>query len=209
MNAPMNPDVMDLAVPYALHALTNDERDDVDFRVSQSGDASAFYAEVRAIRETMAQLSAATAMEPPESLREAVLSAASNDNVRSLPKRRNWRQGALAAAAVVVIGLGALGAGLALRPAPAPSAAEQIFAAPDVRTVSGELPTGGQATLVFSRERDAAYLVMNNVPPPSSGTVYQMWLLHDGAATPAGVMDSAAVRPSTCLLYTSPSPRDS
>ena len=41
MNAPMNPDVMDLAVPYALHALTNDERDDVDFRVSQSGDASA------------------------------------------------------------------------------------------------------------------------------------------------------------------------
>jgi anti-sigma-K factor RskA len=53
---------------------------------------------------------------------------------------------------------------------------------------------------VFSRERDAAYLVMNNVPPPSAGTVYQMWLLRDGQATPAGTMDSAAVTPSTTAV---------
>jgi hypothetical protein len=133
-------------------------------------------------------------------LRDAVLSAARSDTVRTLRPRRNWRQVALAAAAAVVIGLGALGVGMALRPAAAPSAAEQIFAAPDVRTVSGELPTGGQATLVFSRERDAAYLVMNNVPPPSAGTVYQMWLLRDGQAVPAGTMDSASVTPSTTAV---------
>lgn len=64
MNAPMDPDVMDLAVPYALHALTTDERDDLDVRLARSGEAPAFYAEVRAIRETMATLSAATAIEP-------------------------------------------------------------------------------------------------------------------------------------------------
>ena len=54
---------------------------------------------------------------------------------------------------------------------------QQVFAAPDVRTVSGTLPTGGTATLVFSHERDAGVLVMNNVPPPTQGTVYQMWLV--------------------------------
>ncbi len=40
------------------------------------------------------------------------------------------------------------------------------FAAPDVRTVSGQIPTGGTATVVFSRERNAGVLVMNNVDPP-------------------------------------------
>ncbi|AQA02213.1 anti-sigma factor [Mycobacterium sp. MS1601] len=199
MTNPSEPDVMDLAVPYALHALSAEERDAVDTQVAQSGQASAFYDEVRAVREVMARLSATTAIEPPQHLRASVLSAALGDNVRTLP-RRNWRQVVLAAAAAVVIGVGALGVGLALRPAQQPSTTEQIFAAPDVRTVSGELPGGGQATLVFSHERDAAYLVMNNVPPPSEGTVYQMWLLHDGQATSAGTMDAAAVSPSTTAL---------
>jgi anti-sigma-K factor RskA len=200
MTTPFEDDLTDLAVPYALHALSDDERSSVEARVSQSGETQAFYDEVRAIREAMATLSAATAVEPPEALRAAVLSTAASDGVRTLRPRRNWRQMVLAAAAVVVIGLGALGVGLALRPAASPSAAEQIFAAPDVRTVSGELPPGGQATLVFSRERDAAYLVMNNVPPPSAGTVYQMWLLRDGQAVPAGTMDSEAVTPSTTAV---------
>ena len=33
------------------------------------------------------------------------------------------------------------------------------------------------ATVMFSRDRNAGVLVMNNVPPPSPGTVYQMWLI--------------------------------
>lgn len=207
MSTPLQPDdlgsddnVMDLAVPYALHALTDEQRDDVETRVNLEGIGTLFYDEVRAIREVMATVSAATAVEPPEALRERVLTSAVTDNVRTLPQRRNWRQVFLAVAAVAVIGLGAVGVGLSLRPAQVPSTAEQIFAASDVRTISGELPAGGLATVVFSRERDAAYLVMNNVPPPSAGTVYQMWLLHDGQATPAGVMDSAAVRPSTTAV---------
>lgn len=202
MTAPRNPgdNVLDLAVPYALHALTDDERDEVETRVNQEGVVTLFYDEVRAIREVMASVSVVTAVEPPAALRDRVLAATVSDNVRTLPKQRNWRQIALASAAAVIIGLGAVGVGLSLRPAEQQSAAEQIFAAPDVRTISGELPAGGLATLVFSRERDAAYLVMNNVPPPSAGTVYQMWLLHDGEATPAGVMDSEAVKPSTTAV---------
>ena len=106
----------------------------------------------------------------------------------------------LAAAAAVVIGLGALGVGMALRPAPKPSTAEQVFAAPDVRTVSGEIPGGGTATVVFSREKNAGVLVMNNVAPPKPGTVYQMWLVDDDGPQSAGTMDAQAVAPSTTAV---------
>ena len=84
------------------------------------------------------------------------------------------------------------------------STAEQIFAAPDVRTVSGEIPTGGTATVVFSHDRNAGVLVMNNVPPPTEGTVYQMWLVgdqrrhiggHDGRQGGLPVDDCGAARP--------------
>ena len=83
-----------------------------------------------------------------------------------------------------------LGVGMALRPAATPSTAEQVFAAPDVRTVSGDIPAGGTATVVFSREKDAGVLVMNNVPPPAAGTVYQMWLIDDTGPHSAGTMDT-------------------
>jgi Anti-sigma-K factor rskA, C-terminal/Anti-sigma-K factor RskA, N-terminal domain len=206
MTAPFDADgdVLDLAVPYALHALTDDERDETDSRVLELGLAATFYTEVRTVRETMAAMSAATAVEPPAALRERVLGAAESDNLRTISKpqqpRRRWQQLVLAAAAAMVIGLGAVGIGMSMRSAEQPSPAQEIFAAPDVRTVSGELPAGGQATLVFSRERDKAFLVMNNVPPPSEGTVYQMWLVHDGQATSAGTMDAAAVSPSTTAV---------
>jgi anti-sigma-K factor RskA len=74
--------------------------------------------------------------------------------------------------------------------------AEQIMAAPDVRTVSSQL-AGGTATVVFSRDMNAGVLVMNNVPPPTQGTVYQMWLVGDKGPLSAGTMNTAAVAPST------------
>ena len=75
-----------------------------------------------------------------------------------------------------------------------------MFVADDVRTVSGAMPAGGTATVVYSREKNAGVLVMNNVPPPSSGTVYQMWLMGDNGAKLAGTMDAMAVAPSTTAV---------
>ena len=72
-----------------------------------------------------------------------------------------------------------------------------MFAASDVHSISGAIPAGGTATVVFSRNRNAGVLVMNDVPPPSPGTVYQMWLVGNGGATSAGTMDATAVSPST------------
>lgn len=198
-------ELLSLATPYALHALTNAEITDIDARLNDAPAdiVEAFLSEVRATRETMAVIATATAVEPPAHLREQLLREIGEDPVRMIraPKPpRQWSRMVLAGAASVVIGVGALGVGLALRPAQTPSTAEQVFAAPDVRTVSGEIPGGGIATVVFSRERDSGVLVMNNVPPPQPGTVYQMWLVDADGAHSAGTMDAGAVAPSTTAV---------
>ncbi|WP_231748841.1 anti-sigma factor [Mycobacterium sp. M26] len=135
-----------------------------------------------------------------------------DDNVRTLPTAatrstasadtgKRWRGTVLTAAAAVVIGLGAVAVVQSMRPEPAqPSTAQQVFAAPDVHTISGDIPGGGTATVVFSRDKNAGVLVMNNVPKPQPGTVYQMWLVSDSGATSAGTMDDKAVTPSTTAV---------
>ncbi len=54
--------------------------------------------------------------------------------------------------------------------------------------------------MVFSREKNAGVLVMNNVTPPKPGTVYQMWLIRPSGPKSAGTMDAAAVAPSTTAV---------
>jgi len=197
MTEPSDFELLELATPYALHAVRDDERADIEHRLSQAPApvVRAFDDEVRAVRETLAVVSAATAVEPPTEIRERVLAA-----VRPARRRIPWRTTILAAAAALVIGFGALTAGLALRPAQPPTTAEQVFAAPDVHTVSGPIPGGGTATVVFSREKNAGVLVMNDVAPPKPGTVYQMWLIGDQGPTSAGTMDDKAVSPSTTAV---------
>jgi anti-sigma-K factor RskA len=98
-----------------------------------------------------------------------------------------------------VVGLAAFGMAIVLRHSAAPTVAEQILTAPDVHTVSGRLGDG-TATVVFSRDRDAGVLVMNNVPPPSPGSVYQIWLIGAKGPTSVGTMDTKAVAPSTTAV---------
>ncbi|MCF6388354.1 anti-sigma factor [Mycobacterium sp. MBM] len=198
-------DLLSLATAYALDAVDDAERADIERRV-RDADAevsAAFAVEVRQVREAMALVAGTTALDPPARLRERLLAEVSAEpgQVRQLrPARRRWATAAVAAAAAVVIGVGTFGIGYWLRPAPTVTAAEQIFAAPDVRTVSGQIPTGGTATVVFSRERNAGVLVMNNVEPPAAGTVYQMWLIDTEGPHSAGVMDAGAIAPSTTAV---------
>lgn len=209
MTEPNNTDLLDLATPYALHAVSIDERFEIERWLATAPPevADAFTDEVRSVQETMAVLSAGTATEPPAHLRDNVLAMVADDPVRDLGSARRrrggesrWRTAVLAAAAVAVVGLGALGAGLALRPAVSPTTADQVFAAPDVQTVSGAIPGGGTATVVFSKERDAGVLVMNDVAPPKPGTVYQMWLVGSDGPHSAGTMDDKAISPSTTAV---------
>jgi anti-sigma-K factor RskA len=198
MTEPNPFELLELATPYALNAISDSERVAIDRQLvaAPTTVAGAFGDEVRAVRETMAVISAATAAEPPDRLRAAVLAGIQADTAR----RSRWRTAVLAAAAAIVVALAAFGAGVALRPPPTPTMAEQIMAAPDVRSVSADL-AGGKATVVFSRDRNAGMLLMNNVPPPSQGTVYQMWLVGDKGPVSAGTMDTAAVTPSTTHMF--------
>jgi len=198
MTEPNPFELLELATPYALNAISDSERAAIDRQLAAAPTtvAGAFNDEVRAVRETMAVISAATAAEPPDRLRAAVLAGIQADTAR----RSRWRTAVLAAAAAIVVALAAFGAGVALRPPPTPTMAEQIMAAPDVRSVSADL-AGGKATVMFSRDRNAAMLLMNNVPPPSQGTVYQMWLVGDKGPVSAGTMDTAAVTPSTTHMF--------
>jgi anti-sigma-K factor RskA len=198
MTEPTPFDLLELATPYALHAVSDAERDTIDRQldVAPTAVAGAFDDEVRALRETMAIISAVTAVEPPDRLRAAVLAGARADTAR----RSRWRTAILAAAAAIVVALAAFGAGIALRPAPTPTMAEQIMAAPDVRSVSADV-AGGKATVVFSRDRNAGMLVLNNVPPPSQDSVYQMWLVGDKGPVSAGTMNTEQVTPSTTHMF--------
>ncbi|WP_205876254.1 anti-sigma factor [Mycobacterium camsae] len=194
MNEPTDFDLLELATPYALHAVSEAERAEIDRRVAAAPApiAAAFNDEVRAVQETMALVSAASAAEPPDQLRTAVLTAIQPDRHRNSP----WRARVFAAAAAVAIGLGGFGLGVLVKPHPTSTVTEQVLTAPDMKTVSRPLGPG-QATVMFSRDRNAAVLVMNNVPPPTNGTVYQMWLIGANGPRSAGTMGTTAVQPTT------------
>ena len=197
MTEPTEFDLLELATPYALNAISDTERATVDRGLAAASRpiADRFDDEVRAVRETMAIVSAATSAEPPAQLRDAVLAAVQSER----PSQLRLRTALLAAAAAIIVGLAAFGIGIAFRPASTPNMTEQIMAAPDKRTVSEQL-AGGTATVVFSRVINAGVVTMNHVPPPSQGTVYQMWLIDDKGPVSAGTIDAAEVAPSTTHL---------
>lgn len=197
MTEPTEFELLELAAPYALHAVSDAERAEIDSQVAAApaSVAAAFQAEVRAVRETMAVLASASVAEPPDRLRVAVLAA----SAPQIQRQSGWRTRVLAAAAAVVIGLAGFGLGWLARPHTTPTMTEQVMSAPDMKSVSGPLGAG-TATVIFSRDRNAAVLVMNNVAPPSPGTVYQMWLIGSGGAKSAGTMNAAAVQPTTTAM---------
>src|SRR5215212_1646609 len=91
MTEPMTPDVVALATPYALHATTDAERAEIERRVSAAPPevAEEFHAQVRGVHETMAVISAATALEPPPSMRDRLLATVTAEPpVRQLPLKR-------------------------------------------------------------------------------------------------------------------------
>ncbi|HEU4360892.1 MAG TPA: anti-sigma factor [Mycobacterium sp.] len=192
MTDPASPNLSALATPYALDAVAADERADIELQVANAptAEAESFREEVRVVRETMAEISASTAVEPPPGLRSRVLAA-----IGQRPARR-WRTAGIVGAAAAAVAIG-FGAGLSLRSTQPLPTAEQVFTAADVRTASDSIPSGGTATVVYSHEKNMAVLVMNNVDPPEAGTVYQMWLIENQTPRSAGIMGRQAVRPST------------
>ncbi|TWS21082.1 anti-sigma factor [Tsukamurella asaccharolytica] len=207
--------LLDDAEVYALHALDADERASVEAaRSAATAEVREdFDARVGTVRETMAAQAARYAVEPPAEIFDRVLGQVVDDpGVTPLRRRRSPAASrtalrAAAAAAVVVV---AVAAGVVLgrsifagSDAPAPSEAEIVLAAPDARSAQTRV---GDATIsfIYSRERNAGVVLMNDVPPPQDGTVYQMWLMDPGGgARSRGTMSQADVRPTTTAAVTS------
>src|SRR5690242_20448299 len=101
MTEPTDFELLELATPYALHAMSEAERAELDRRVAgaPAAVAAAFADEVRGVREAMAIASAATAAEPPAHLREATLALAKSAG----GGQSRWRTMALASAAAAVV----------------------------------------------------------------------------------------------------------
>lgn len=219
------PEILDLAAPYALHAVDDEERLAIESARAAAVPAirAEFDSMVRSYRETMAAQSESTATAPPAHVLDAVLvatkaehsSASTSDNSASTDvpppisladarrrRRNNWVAGISAAAAVVAIAVA--GVTVAQQPGVADDPiSAQVLAASDVRTVAAPIDGGGTATVVFSKDVNAAVLVMNDVAPPPPGSVYQMWLTGpDHAPVSKGIMDQEAVSPSTQAVLT-------
>lgn len=110
--------------------------------------------------------------------------------------RRRWyvRPAAMVAAATTAVVLFAGGAavGFALAPHPASSTQADVLAsitsAPDARRSTAKVAGGGTATLVWSASLGKSAMIVDGVGAPPPGSTYQLWYMHDGHATSAGLM---------------------
>src|ERR1700743_2047229 len=128
MTQPTDFELLELATPYALHAVPDSERADIDRWVARApaSVAAGFQDEVRAVGGAGGVTSAPTPAEPPAQLRGAILALPTPRSAKV--RQLTWRTAALAsAAAAVVVGAGALGVGVLTRPAPKPPVAEQLL----------------------------------------------------------------------------------
>ncbi|GAB2854923.1 anti-sigma factor [Actinocorallia aurea] len=178
--------------PYVLDAL--DDTDRHRFERHLTG-CAVCREELGGLRATAARLGAAAAVRPPAALRDRVM--AETAVTRQLPPRiltrprlRRWTPPALlAAAALIAVALFAGVSGVGRGPeSPARSGIDTVLAAPDARTVTGGLDTGGTATVVVSRSLDRAVVMTSGLPDAPHRHAYELWLMGPGDPRPAGLL---------------------
>lgn len=200
----MDEDLIEWAHTYALHALDDDERRELEVKLDSADDdtRAQFDTAVRLARETMAAASSLVAVTPPTTLRSDLLRKVEGDDLaRRRSSKRRWQIAFASVAAAVVLLAGGVVIGRQVgEPTPTPSVTAQILDAPDMRSVTAEIPGGGTATTMYSKEANAAMLVMNGVTPPKRDTVYQMWLTRGDEQVPAGTMGPDQVSPTTTAV---------
>jgi anti-sigma-K factor RskA len=174
---------------YVLDSLDEVERGAFERHLAECDDCRN---EVRELRETVAQIGAAEAQDPPESLRSAVFSEV--DRTAQLAPRttrtptrahRRWLQ-ALAVAAIAVLAFG-LGTWVSQRATQRTVVAEenqleQIVAAPDAQMASMKMRGGAHSKVIVSPSQGKAVMMADHVAVPQSDRVYQVWLIDDKGA---------------------------
>lgn len=189
-------DVHKLAGAYVLDAVDDLERARFEQHLAECDDCRA---EVAELRETAALLAESTAVAPPASLRDSVLTGISQ--VRPLPpivpnattSVRRRLPLLVAAALVVIAGLGVV-AWQPWNDAPAQlTPAEQVIQASDAEKVFLDLGEAGRATVFRSRSEDRAVIVTEDMVAAPTGKAYELWFqTPDEDMVPAGLMPEGA-----------------
>ncbi|HEV3173659.1 MAG TPA: anti-sigma factor [Actinocrinis sp.] len=171
--------------------------------------------EVDELREVTAALAEAFAVEPPDGLRAAV--DAEIAVTRQLPSvvtpitvprgRRplaraawaGWAAAAVLAGVVAVLSVVDSGQQGRINTISAQaSSLASLLSQPDVRSSVGRVDTGGLATVVASRDRDEAAIILSGLAAPPAGKVYQVWIIgpegtRSGGLVPPGAGGSSPI----------------
>jgi len=203
---PDNPsELLDLAYPYALDALSTQDRDEVERMLEEADEptADAFRATVRDLRETLAAMTIVDATPAPADL-EAKLqrTLVARLGVPSRRRARNLRWLAAAAAAAIVIGVGA---GIAVYRSqshePAGVTAQQVMDHADTLERTVPMTGGGTVTVDASRQMGLAVVTFDTVPAPPVNHAYQLWLISPaGQVRSAGVLNALPTRRAPLLV---------
>ncbi|AYF75858.1 anti-sigma factor [Nocardia yunnanensis] len=214
-------DLLDLAHPYALDALSSTERAAVERRLDDADEstAAAFRSAVRDLRETLAAMTVIDAVPAPPSVEESLqrlldeqqrpagertdpAHATTPRPVARLDRRRALRWTAVAAAAAVAVGLGA---GILVHRshsgATGDLTAQQISTHADTRQHTVPISGGGTLTVDSSPQLRAALVSFDAVPAPPAGHTYQLWLISTaGQASSAGVLTTLPAAGAPMLM---------
>ena len=185
-------DIHQLAAAYALDAV--DERERAEFEAHYPT-CPVCKAEITGFRETLSQVAASVAVDPPASLKANVMAEIGNtrqlspllpEAVVDLATHRQSRQRMVrvlsVAAALILIALGAFVVG---RNSDGGSndyadAAARIFASPDVRISTLDGTGTGTFKVAWSPSSNEAVVLGDGLIDPGTGKAYELWMI-DGA----------------------------
>ncbi|CAM3681247.1 RskA family anti-sigma factor [Smaragdicoccus niigatensis] len=200
-----NDELLDLAYPYALEALAPDEFAEIEDRLAHASPATraAFDRKVAEIRETMADLSDSTAVDPPASLRRKVLDSIdkpARSNV--VPLRHRWTLAVAGLAAALALFGGSLVVVNRMNQPTEITLAQSVTSAPDRQVREVPITGGGVLEVTFSRHLDAAVVRFKSAVSVASGKAYQLWYI-DGSPKSAGVVGDPGKEITVAKLGTS------
>jgi anti-sigma-K factor RskA len=195
----MSTDLHTLSGAYALDALSPEE---AAAFAQHLADCPACRQEVRELRQAASQMGEIESTRPPSALKTRVLAAA--DRQAQLPPRvipidaasRRWtsrlgtRLVGAAAAVLLLIGGVAFWQGNQDQSPPVTQATSvsEVLAAPDVHVKTVRTSDGRALKVASSEEFGQLAVATGDLRKLSSHRVYQMWTVHNGRSTSAGVI---------------------
>jgi anti-sigma-K factor RskA len=67
-----------------------------------------------------------------------------------------------------------------------------VLTAPDSKVIPGQLPDGAVVTIAVSAQADKAAVIAQGLPELDQDRTYELWLISDDGAAPAGLMSAEA-----------------